>query len=304
MGHGHHRRSANLFAVVDTAGTLVSGGGVSGVTHLATGQYEVTFTRDVSACAYLATTANAYSQALQAYTAGGHLSGRGVYVETKNQGGGLTDGPFHLVVTCGGLGAMYAVVDYSGDLVRSTRGTTVTPLGPGSYEVKFPWSFHHSVAPCAYLATVGDPASALVYNPSGVYTSSGPDWRTVRVETKNPGGGLQDGVPFHLAVLCPSAPKTRVAVVGSNGLLNRGSAFMASFKGAPGKYTLVTNKDVSACATVATRGSVDGAVPYFPTTVEVIPGPAPNTVGLDVRNLLYFGDTPRDESFHAAIVCK
>jgi hypothetical protein len=126
----------------------------------------------------------------------------------------------------------------------------------------------------------------------------------VRVETKNPGGGLQPGVPFHLAVVCPSAPKTRVAVVGANGILDRGSAFLASFKGATGKYALVTTRDVSECATVATRGSVDQAVPYFPATVEVVPGPAPNTVGLEVRDLLFFGGAPRDESFHAAIVCK
>ena len=304
-GLNHYRRSTTLFAVVDIAGTLVSGSGVSSVAHLSTGQYEVTFTRDVSSCAYLATTANAYSQALQAYTAGGHLSVRGVYVETKNQGGGLTDGPFHLVVVCGGgIGSTYAVVGYAADLVRSTHGTTLTPLGFGRYEVKFPRRFHESVAPCAYLATVGDPGSALVYNPAGVYTGSGPDWRTVYVETKNPGGGLQDGVPFHLAVVCPSAHRTRIAVVAQNGFLDRGSVFTASFKGATGKYALVTNKDLSECATVATRGSVDRAVPFSPATVEVVPGPAPNTVGLDVRNLLFFGGTPLDEAFHAATVCK
>jgi hypothetical protein len=305
LGLNHHPGSRNLFAVVDIAGTLVSGNGVSSVAHLATGQYEVTFTRNVERCAYVATTANAYSQALQAYTAGGHLSGQGVYVETKNQGGGLTDGPFHLVVSCGGFGTAYAVVGYSADLVRSTHGVALTPLGFGRYEVAFPSTFRASVARCAYLATVGDPGSALVFNPSGVYTGSGPDPRTVYIETKNPGGGLQDGVPFHLAVVCPSAaPKRRVAVVASNGFLDRGSAFTTSFKGATGKYVLVTNKDVSGCATVATRGSVDSAVPFSPATVEIVPGPAPNTVGLDVRNLLFFGDTPLDEAFHAAIVCK
>src|SRR6516162_9047649 len=85
--------SPNLFASVALNGTLVNGNGVSSVTHIGTGQYEVTFTSDVSACAYVSTTQNASSQALQSFTAGGHLSSRGVYVETKNQGGGLTDGP-------------------------------------------------------------------------------------------------------------------------------------------------------------------------------------------------------------------
>ncbi len=301
---GHHRRPVNLFAVVDSAGSLVSGSGVSRVDHLATGQYEVTFTRNVERCAYIATTANAYSQALQAYTAGGHLSGQGVYVETKNQGGGLTNGPFHLVVSCGGSGTAFAVVGYSADLVRSSQGVTLNPLGYGRYEVRFPRRFHESVASCAYLATVGDPENALVFNPSGVYTGSGPDTRSVYIETKNPGGGLQDGVPFHLAVVCRSAPKTRVAVVASNGFRDRGSASTTSFRSAPGKYALVTTKNVSGCATVATRGSVDQAVPYYPATVEIVPGPAPNTVGVEMRNLLLFGDTPLDDAFHAAIVCK
>src|SRR5687767_14038823 len=96
--------AANFAANVSAAGTLLGGANVSSVTWLGTGQYEVTFTANVSACAYVATTVNAYSQALQVYTASGHLSPNGVYVETKNQGGGLTNGPFHLAVNCGGTG--------------------------------------------------------------------------------------------------------------------------------------------------------------------------------------------------------
>jgi hypothetical protein len=307
-GFRHFRRPQSLFAVVDAAGGLVSGSGVAGVTYLGTGRYEVTFTRGVGHCAYLATTENAHSQALQAYTAGGHLSGRGVYVETKNQGGGLTDGPFHLVVACSGPGVSYAVVGYSADLVRGTFGTTLTPLGSGRYEVRFPRRFHPfgRDESCAYLATVGDPAADLVFNPSGVYTGSGPDERTVYVETKNPGGGLQDGVPFHLAAICTSAlsAKTRVAVVAKDGLLDRGSPWLASFRSGEGRYALVANQDLAGCATVATRGSVNRDVPFSPATVEVVPGPAPNTVGLDVRNLLFFGDTPLDEAFHAVTVCR
>ena len=57
--------SPNLFASVAGNGTLVNGNGVSSVTHIGTGQYEVTFTSDVSGCAYVSTTQNAFSQALQ-----------------------------------------------------------------------------------------------------------------------------------------------------------------------------------------------------------------------------------------------
>ena len=77
---------------------------MTGIAHLGPGRYEVTFTQDVSKCAYVATTKNAYTQAIQVFTAGGHNSPQGVYVETKNQGGGLTDGPFNLAVDCGTRG--------------------------------------------------------------------------------------------------------------------------------------------------------------------------------------------------------
>ena len=48
--------SANLFASVSASGTLVTGNGVSSVTHIGTGQYEVTFSSNVASCAYEATT--------------------------------------------------------------------------------------------------------------------------------------------------------------------------------------------------------------------------------------------------------
>lgn len=292
--------SSNLFAVVDQMGNLISGNHVAGVTYLGVGRYEVTFDQSVEGCAYVATTENAYSQALAVYTAGGHLSSEGVYVETKNQGGGLTDGPFHLIVSCGSTGQMFAVVGYDANLVRSSAGATLTPLGSGRYEVSFP----SRVGACSLLATVGDPGHKLVFNPSGVYTGSGPNANTVYIETKNPGGGLQDGVPFHLAVICPSAPSAHVIVVRASGLPTRGSALTSSFNSALGQYTAVMSAPISECATVATRGSVDKNVPFSPATVELVPGPAINTIGIQLRNLLFFGGSFIDESFHAATLCK
>jgi hypothetical protein len=294
--------AANMFARVSQTGVLISGSEVTGVTRFGPGRYEVTFTSDVSLCAYVATTANAYSQALQVFTAGGHLRPDGVYVETKNQGGGLTDGPFHLVVVCGAPQMKYAVVGYSGELVRATPGAALTVLGAGRYRV----TFLESVVSCAYIATVGDPGNALVFSPSGVYTgSAAADSRTVYVETKNPGGGLQSGVPFHLAAICGGAPKTHVAVVKDTGLIRRGSALTSAFKSATGKYAVVTSAVINpSCATVATRGSVDGAVPFTPATVEIVSGPATNTVGIQVRNLLFFGGAFINQAFHTATVCR
>jgi hypothetical protein len=291
--------SGNLFASVDMNGALVTGHGVTAVRHINTGQYEVTFSRNVRSCAYVATTINAFSQALQVFTAGGHLSADGVYVETKNQGGGLTNGPFNLVVDCGQPGWSFAVVGYRANLVRATPGTKLTNLKSGRYDVTFPTNVRH----CAYLATVGDPRHALVFNPNGVYTGSGRHSNTVYIETKNPGGGLTTGIPFHLAVICPNAASTAVAVVANTGLINRGSSLTSSFSPATGEYTVVTNRSLAKCVTVVTRGSVDTAVPFTPATVEVVPGPASNTIGIDVRNLLFFNGNHINQSFHAAVVC-
>ena len=295
--------AANLFANVTASGGLIGGSGVTGVAQLGPGQYEVSFDADVSQCAYVATTANWYSQALQVFTAGGHLGPNGVYVETKNQGGGLTDGPFHLVVVCDAPHMNYAVVGYSSNLVRATPGATLRDLGWGRYTITFP----EPISSCAYVATVGDPGRELVYYPSGVYTASGRDSQTVYIETKNPGGGLQSGVPFHLAVICPSAPNTRIAVVNDSGLPERGSPLTSSFNWpwAAGEYVVVTDRSITPnCATVATRGSVNHAVPYSPATVELSWSPASNAIGFQVRDLLFFGGGFTNQAFHAAIVCE
>jgi hypothetical protein len=291
--------AGNMFASVSLSGALLAGNGVSSITHLRTGAYEVTFSTNVAGCAYVATTVNANSQALQVYTAGGHLSANGVYVETKNQGGGLTNGPFNLAVDCGAPGWDYAVIGYTANLVRATPGTALIRLGPGRYDVFLP----SSVADCAYLATVGDPGNKLVFSPAGVYPGSGPNPSSVYIETKNPGGGLSDGIPFHLAVICPSAASTDIAVVNANGTPARGSALTSSFSPSTGQYTLVTSQPLSVCATIATRGSVDASVPFDPATVEITPGLGPNTAGVQVRSLLFFGGNLASESFHAAMIC-
>lgn len=291
--------STNLFATVSQSGALVDGNGVSSVTHIGTGQYEVTFTSDVSGCAYSASTQNAYSQALLISVASGHINADGVYIETKNQGGGLTDGPFNLIVNCGTTGMQYAVVNYTGGLARSTAGATISSPGTGRYDVTFPSSVHG----CAYLGTLGDPGNALVFTPSVIETGSGAGTNTVYVETKNMGGGLTSGIPFHLSVICPSAPSTKELVVGASGLAARGSSLTSSFSSGAGTYDVITNRAISSCATVATRGSTNTAVPFDPATVETVPGPATNTFGVQTRFLLGAGGALNSEAFHAAIVC-
>jgi hypothetical protein len=294
--------STNLFARVSAGGGLLAGNGVTAVTHLGSGRYEVTFSANVSGCAYIATIiknpiSNPSLDAVQVFTAGGHLSHDGVYVETKNVGSGLTDGPFNLVVDCGGPGWSFAVVGYDANLVRSSPGTTLTNYGLGRYDV----TFNHNISSCAYLAQVGDPGNSMVVGPVRVYTGSASNPDAVYIETKNTGGGLTAGIPFHLAVICPTAASTTIAVVGTNGLIARGSSLTSSFSPTIGQYTVVTDTSASACATVATPGSADQSLPLVPTTVELIPGPAANTAGIQVTFLL--GGALADVAFHAAIVC-
>jgi hypothetical protein len=289
----------HLWAVVNLNGTLARGSRVTSVSRLGTGRYEVTFDRNVSGCAYIATTKHAYSQALGVFTAGGHLSPNGVYVETKNQGGGLTDGPFNVLAACGPLSTRFAVVGYSANLVRATSGTSLTSLGSGRYTL----TFANPVRGCAYLATVADPGNGLVSSPTGVYTGSGSNAYTVYIETKNPGGGLQSAVPFHLALICPGTANARFAVVKASGVAQRASLGTTSTRLSIGNYSVASDVNISACAAVATRGSVDAAVPFSPATVDIVPRPNASTIGVQVRTLLSFGGTLVNHAFHSALIC-
>jgi hypothetical protein len=306
--------SPNMFATVSPSGALIAGGTSSGgkaigVVHLGTGRYDVVFAPGLKLqnCAFVASTENSSlppSQALLVFTAGGHLIGTNdVYVEVKNQGGGLTDGTFDLVVDCGGQGMLNAVVGYSANLVRATPGTTLTNLGPGRYDVTFPTS----VASCAYLSTVGDPGTGLVAGPAIVATASGPNADTVYVETKNLGGGLSRGVPFHLAVICPSAPATSFAVVNANGAIARQAGQVMAANVEAGIY-FTTPSEGGYCATVVSRGSTNTSAPVDAATVDTIPdvlfpgGTTPTTLVI-TQSLQFFGGGFTDEPFHMAIVC-
>lgn len=99
----------NNWAVVSSSGSLVrSSGTVGSVTaaHVGTGQYEVTFSKDVSGCVYEATIGDTAT----AVPAQGQISVSGdtdtdnpndVFVQTFDKTGGTaTDSPFHLYVSC------------------------------------------------------------------------------------------------------------------------------------------------------------------------------------------------------------
>lgn len=299
--------SDGIFAVVNGDGTLIRGGTVSSATRLGPGRYEVTFLQNVSACAYTATigdTANAlvYYPGL-VFTAGGHAPAggadpNGVYVETKNLGGGLSDFPFHLNVSCT---STVAVVNSDGTLVRGANAIAATQLGPGRYEI----TFDQDVSGCAYTATIGDPANALVYYPGLVFTAGGhgadgADPNGVYVETKNLGGGLSS-FPFHLNVTCVAL----FAVVNGDGSQVRGANVISTTQLGPGRYEITFDQDVSGCAYTATIGDPANALVYYPGLVFTAGGhgangPDPNGVYVETKNL---GGGLSNFPFHLNVSC-
>ena len=57
------------------------------------------------------------------------------------------------------------------------------------------------------------------------------------------------------------------------------------------------------CTMIGTRGSVNRSVPFSPATIEITPGLGPNTSGIQVRQLLFFGGGLTNQAFHAAGIC-
>jgi hypothetical protein len=83
----------DFFAVVDQNGNLVWGDtDVVSALRYGAGRYEVSFAAPVNGCSYTATIGDPGNALVYApgliFTAGGHQSASGVYVETKNPGGG------------------------------------------------------------------------------------------------------------------------------------------------------------------------------------------------------------------------
>ena len=98
------------WAVVETNGTLVRGHNVWRVAHLGTGIYEVIFTGDVSAGAFVATIGRPgifteptgeICLALRASATSPEV-GKGVWIQTFNSSGSPSDRAFHLLVTTAG----------------------------------------------------------------------------------------------------------------------------------------------------------------------------------------------------------
>ncbi len=100
-------RGQNNWAVVNSSGTVVRHSGSSAVsaTKMGTGVYEVTFAKDVSGCAYVATIGDVGHVAPSPgqITVSGDVDGgnpNDVQVQTFDKTGTAADASFHVYVSC------------------------------------------------------------------------------------------------------------------------------------------------------------------------------------------------------------
>ncbi|MCR6487953.1 hypothetical protein M8542_34525 [Amycolatopsis sp. OK19-0408] len=292
--HAAPAASSGQWVVTDYSGNFVRGGGVTGYAKLGTGRYEVTFNRNVAGCSYVATVADpgnglVYNPGL-VFTAGGHNSANGVYVETKNLGAGLADYPFQLQVQCGGL---WVATGYSGNFVRGGGVTGMTRLGPGRYEA----TFGQNVSGCTFAATVADPGNGLVYNPGLVFTAGGHSSPNgVYVETKNLGAGLAD-YPFQLQVQCGGL----TVASDYSGNFVRGSGVTAFARLGVGRYEATFGQNVAGCSYVATVADPGNGLVYYPGLVFTAGGhSSPNGVYVETKNP---GGGLADYPFQLQVAC-
>lgn len=96
--------SRPIFAVVNSNGTLARGVATSSTLRQGAGNYRVTFTRDISTCAFNGTLGGAGGGFPPIGTIGITFSDTAtpddIYVETRNSAGTLTDASFHVSVSC------------------------------------------------------------------------------------------------------------------------------------------------------------------------------------------------------------
>jgi hypothetical protein len=193
--------SADLWAVVNSGGSVVRGVDVVSAAHNGTGDYSVVFDQDVENCGFLGTlgAVGSVGSVSPGYVSvQGELGvPNGVYVATYNATGVHTDESFHLTAVC--TSPDWAVVSTAGTYVRGSVGNPgVSSSGPGSYTV----TFSEDVVNCAYVATAGGTGSSGIYGAASV-TMAGENGNQngVYIATHD-ATGASTAESFHLGVFC------------------------------------------------------------------------------------------------------
>jgi len=193
-----------FYAVISASGAVVRGAGVNSSTTVlhATGEYNVLFDQNVSACSFEASIGLTGSSGTAppgfVTVVGLAISSYGVWVSTYNVTGVLTSQPFHLTVLCNA--GLWAVIASSGSVVRGSgvNSSTTAIASAGEYTVLF----DQDVAACTFEATIGltgssGTAPAGFISVVGMGASSYGVW----VSTYNV-TGVPTSQSFHLAVFC------------------------------------------------------------------------------------------------------
>jgi len=96
--------ASRVFAVVNSNGTLARGRGVTSVSRLGTGQYDVRFSRSIATCAWEGTVGLSGFGGAAApgiVTLVGRIgTNNGLFVTTYSTTGAAADTPFHTLVVC------------------------------------------------------------------------------------------------------------------------------------------------------------------------------------------------------------
>jgi hypothetical protein len=198
----------DTWAVVNSDASLARSGCPGAVSSGEGGNYDVQFTRNVSACAFQATIGSSADDesvpAAFVTVAGEEGDADGVFVKTFNTAGIETPEGFHLLATCGQATPpacdTWAVVNQGSALARSGCDGA-TSIHAGSDETYYV-VFTTNVVDCAYNATLGLSTSSGSA-PAGFVAVVGDALNSdgVYVQTFNAAGSrAKEG--FHLTVTC------------------------------------------------------------------------------------------------------
>jgi hypothetical protein len=293
-----HALAGVKFAVVASDGTWVRGSGSLSSSRLGTGTYQVNFSSNLLACAYVATVgqtgAGSIGSASIAVVAQRAGIPKSLFIQTFNPSGTLTDLPFHVTTKCGARNK-FAVINTSGGIVRSQHVVSSTQLGTGASEVIFDTDVHK----CAFNASIGTVGASTT--PPGLITVAGRAGNPngVFVYTMNM-SGTATNYNYHLSVDCGS--KRVIAVIADTGGKVRGANVVSSANLGAGQYEVIFNRNVTACdyvATIGVTGNVGAiTVPVAVTVASRVTNA--NGVFLFVHNV---NGTAVNEPFHLLVSC-
>jgi hypothetical protein len=270
------------------------GKGLAGVRPGVPGQFEVTFTQNVAGCVHVATVAASNDQpvperGLVFVASGGNPAS--VVVETRELDGTLHPYPFHLQVRCN---VVDTAVVAGNRVVRGTNEPEVRQLEGGAWEVRF----SRNVNRCAYVATIGDPATGRAR--TGLVTVGPGERRSAVVVDVKDAAGTHLELPFHLMSRCSGM----FAVVGTDGKAEPAQGVKESRRLSDGTWEVQFERDVSRCSYVAAVGAADDGSGEVGGEVYAASRPEPDTVAVQTRKVDATGaGVLTDFPFHLEVVC-